>query len=211
MAETFKTVIDEMTDGTDLKLVNLLFAENLNLIYKSLNTIIDEMENRWNIHLLLYDTVASRGIQSRNGWHSQCSWSFGIIDESHWYKTKNCVGWRIVTNTRIEFNLQVTATLGFHSLSDWCHQTMWLFSGAPEDPQDETLMEKHGANGLYSAVKSLMHGIRTEVEDTPQNAVHWMMHIAKPWTIKRWLESNLAIGKPLIRILKENAQFVDFK
>jgi hypothetical protein len=88
MAETLKTVIDEMTDGTDLKLVNLLFAENLNLIYKSLNTIIDEMENRWNIHLLLYDTVASRGVQSRNGWHSQCSWSVGIIDESHWYKTK---------------------------------------------------------------------------------------------------------------------------
>jgi hypothetical protein len=36
---------------------------------------------------------------------------------------------------------------------------MWLFSGAPEDPEDETLMEKHGPDALYSAVKSLMHTI----------------------------------------------------
>jgi hypothetical protein len=39
---------------------------------------------------------------------------------------------------------------------------MWLFSGAPEDPEDDTSMEKHGAQALYSAVKSLMHPIRTE-------------------------------------------------
>jgi len=36
---------------------------------------------------------------------------------------------------------------------------MWLFSGAPEDPEDDTVMEKHGAEALYSAVKSLMHAI----------------------------------------------------
>jgi len=31
---------------------------------------------------------------------------------------------------------------------------MWLFSGVPEDAQDETVMEMHGADALYSAVKS---------------------------------------------------------
>jgi hypothetical protein len=81
---------------------------------------------------------------------------------SHRYKTKNSVGWRIETNVRIGFKLQVTATLGFHSLYDSCYEAMWLFSGVPENPEDGTVMEKHGANALYSAVKSLMHAIRTE-------------------------------------------------
>jgi len=90
------------------------------------------------------------------------------------------VGWRIVTNVRIGFKLQVTATPGFHSLYDWCYQAMWLFSGAPEDPEDETVMEMHGADALYSAVKSLMHAIRTEDQDAQQDAAHWMIQIAKP-------------------------------
>jgi hypothetical protein len=41
VAETFKTVIDEMTHGTDFKLVNLLHAENANLTHEDLNTSID--------------------------------------------------------------------------------------------------------------------------------------------------------------------------
>ena len=83
----------------------------------------------------------------------------GFLDESHRYKTKHSVVWQIVMNATIGFELQVTATLGFHSLHDWCFQTMWLFSGAPEDAEDDTVMEKHGAEALYSAVKSLTHAI----------------------------------------------------
>jgi hypothetical protein len=45
VAETFKTVIDEMTDGTDFKLVNLLHPENTNLTHEDLNTSIDKPEN----------------------------------------------------------------------------------------------------------------------------------------------------------------------
>ena len=48
----------------------------------------------------------------------------------------------------IGFQLQVTAKLGFHSLNDWCYQTMWLFLGAPEHPEDHAVMEKHGADEL---------------------------------------------------------------
>jgi len=44
VAETFKSVIDEMTHGTDFKLVNLLHAENANLTHQDLNTSIDEPE-----------------------------------------------------------------------------------------------------------------------------------------------------------------------
>jgi len=53
---------------------------------------------------------------------------------------KNTVGWRIATNARIEFKLQVTATLAFRSLYDWCYQAMWLFSDVPEDPEDEKVI-----------------------------------------------------------------------
>jgi len=34
---------------------------------------------------------------------------------------------------------------------------MWLLSGAPEDPQNDTVMERHGADTLYYALRSLMH------------------------------------------------------
>jgi len=45
VAETFKTVIDEMTQGTDFKLVNLLHTKNANLTHEDLNPSIDEPEN----------------------------------------------------------------------------------------------------------------------------------------------------------------------
>jgi len=120
VAETFKTVIDEMTHGTDFKLVNLLLAKNANLTHEDLNTCIDKPENRWNIHLVSYATLTCRAKPSSNGRLSHRSWSFGIFDESHRYKTKNTVGWRIATNARIGFKLQGTATPGFHSLYDSC-------------------------------------------------------------------------------------------
>ena len=72
-------------------------------------------------------------------------------------------------------------------------------------------MEKHGAEALYSAVKSLMHAIRTKDEEAQQDAAHRMIQIAKPWTIRQWSESKLANGKPLVRIPKGNAHLVDLE
>ena len=72
-------------------------------------------------------------------------------------------------------------------------------------------MEKHGAEALYSTVKSLMHAIRTKDEEAQQDAAHWMIQIAKPWTIRRWSESKLANGKPLLRIPKEKAHLIDLE
>jgi len=46
VAETFNTVIDEMTHGTDFQLVKLLHTENANLTHEELRTCIDEPENR---------------------------------------------------------------------------------------------------------------------------------------------------------------------
>jgi SNF2 family DNA or RNA helicase len=211
VAETFNTVIDEMTHGTDFKLVNLLHAKNASLTHEDLNTSIDEPENWWNMHLVSYDTLSSRAKPSSNGQLSYCAWSFGIFDESHQYKTKNSVGWQIAMNAKIGFILQVTATPGFHSLYYWCYQTMWLCSGVSEDPEDETVMDQHGADALYSAVKCLMHAVWTGDEKPQPDVAHRMILIAKPWTITRWSESKLANGKPLVQIRKENTHLVDLE
>jgi len=188
VAATFKSVIKEMTHGTNFKLVFFLHAENANPMHEDLNTSIDKPENGWNIHLVSCDTLASRVKPSSNGQLSLCSWSFGIFDESHQYRTKNSVGWQIAMNARIGFKLQVTATPRFHSLYDGCFQIMWLFSNVPEDPVDDTVMKKHGAEALYSAVKSLMDAIRTKDEEAQQDMANQMIQIAKPWTIQWWSE-----------------------
>jgi hypothetical protein len=48
-------------------------------------------------------------------------------------------------------------------------------------------MEMHGADALYSAVKSLMHAMWTEDQDAQQDVAHRMIEIAKSWTIRRWV------------------------
>jgi len=45
VAETFKSVIDEMIYATDFKLINLLHLENANLTHENPNCSIDEPEN----------------------------------------------------------------------------------------------------------------------------------------------------------------------
>ena len=136
---------------------------------------------------------------------------FWHFDESHQCKTENSIGWRIAMNARIAFKLQLTATPGFNSLYDWCFQTMWLFSGAPEDPEDDTVIKRKGAKALYSAVKSLMHAVRTGDQDAQQDAANRMIQIAKPWTMRSWSELKLANRKPLCRMRKENAHLVDLE
>jgi hypothetical protein len=111
VAETFKSVIDKMTYGTDFKLINLLHTENANFTYEDLKNSIDKSESRWNIHLISYDTLTSRAKPSCKAQLSHCSWSFGIFGEFHQDKTKNRIGWRIAMNTKIGFTLQITATL----------------------------------------------------------------------------------------------------
>ena len=86
---------------------------------------------------------------------------------------------------------------------------MWLFSSAPEYAENKAVMKKHGAEALYSTVKSLMYAIQTEDHDPQQNAVHWIIENAKPWTMKRWSKSELTNGKLLCWIVTEKAHLVD--
>jgi hypothetical protein len=67
VAESFKTDIDEMTHGTKFELVNWLYTENAMFTNKDLNTRIVKPDNRWNSHLVSYDTLTSRAKPSSNG------------------------------------------------------------------------------------------------------------------------------------------------
>jgi hypothetical protein len=71
------------------------------------------------------------------------------------------------------------------------------------------VIETHGGEALYSAVKSLMHAVRTEDNEAQQDAAHRMIQLAKPWTNRQRSESKLANEKPLIRIPKDNAHLID--
>jgi len=88
---------------------------------------------------------------------------------------------------------------------------MQLFPGVPEDPEDDTVMEKIGAIARYPAMKSLVHAIWTENQDARQDAAHRMIQNAIPWTIRRCSESNNAYGKLLVWMPKDNAHLVDLK
>jgi hypothetical protein len=123
-AATFKTIIIEITHGTNFDLVNMLHAKNTYLIMKDLNTSIDELETKWTIHLVKYDILTSRVTPSSNGRLSYRLWSFGIFGESQWYYTTNSIGRQILINTQFGFKLQVKAKPAFHSLYDWCYETM---------------------------------------------------------------------------------------
>ena len=121
------------------------------------------------------------------------------------------MGWQIAMNVKIGFKPHVTAAPGFHTLYDWCYQTMWVFSGVPGNTEDEIGMEMDGADAMYCTVKSIMHPIRTEDEQANQDPVHRMIQIAKPWTIRRCSELRLANRTPLVRIPMENANLIDLE
>jgi hypothetical protein len=82
-----------------------------------------------------------------------------------------------VTTARIAFNLEAVAVSHFHSLNDWGFESMWLYSSAPEDPEDDTVTNKHGADALYSEGNSFIHTIRNEDKESEQDAAHWMIQI----------------------------------
>jgi len=102
------------------------------------------------------------------------------------------VCWEIAMKASNGFKLLVTATPGFHSQYDWHCQIMWLYPGVPDNAEDDTLMETHGAEAFDTTIKSVMHAIQTEDKDAQREVAQWMIQIAKPWTIRSSLESRLA-------------------
>jgi hypothetical protein len=92
VAETFKSVMHEMTYRTNFELIHSLQEKNVNHS-RNLNRSIDKPEHRWNIHYVAYDALISRVKPSSNGQLSYWLWSVGMFDEPHRYKMKNSVSW----------------------------------------------------------------------------------------------------------------------
>jgi len=122
----------------------------------------------------------------------QCM-ELGIFDQFHPYKTKNSVRRHCAMKVRTGLILQVTVMLGFESLYDWCYLMIWLFSGAPGDPENNTVMENHDADVLYSTVLSLMYTIWNTDNKAQQDVAQEMMQIALHLTMRRW--SALVLAK----------------
>jgi hypothetical protein len=80
-----------------------------------------------------------------------------------------------------------------------------------EDPDYGTVMEKHGIEALYSSVKSLMHAICTEVEVVQYDAVHRMIEIALPWTIRQCSVLLPANGKQLVQTPTGKADLINLE
>jgi len=200
-----------MTYGKNFLHINFRNTDNANLTTEDLNSSTDETDNWCTIHGSSYDTWTSRAQWLSNGQHSYGSWNFEIFDESHWYKSQNRVGWQIGMKARIIIKLPVAALPGFHSLCNWCYQAMWPFAGVPEDADNDSAMQKLGGVELYSAVKSLMHDIRTKDEEAQQDTAHWMTKIPKLWMISWWRQSALLNGKPLIHIPQDTAHLIDLR
>jgi len=115
------------------------------------------------------------------------------------------LGWQCELDSN--FNPQLRRD--FYSLYDWCYQMIWVFSGAPENTENNTMMENNGAETVYCAARGLMQAIWTEDAEAQHDAAHQMIQNGKRLTILRWSESKLPNVKPLIRILMENAHYID--
>jgi len=85
----------------------------------------------------------------------------------------------------IGFTLHVTAKPAFNSLFDCCYQTMWLFSSVPEDSENDSLMETHGAEALYSTVNSVLQAIWAKDTDALQDGVLLIPQVRQICIIRR--------------------------
>jgi len=186
VAESLRTIINTMIYWNDFKIVNMLEMENPDLSHKDVNTRVDKPEYRFNIQHVLQDSITSRVKPTSDSTHSYCVLSFCPFDKFHPFQTKHGVGWLIAMKARIWFKLQVTATTRFLSLFDLCYQSLWLIPAPSEHAVEDVAMPLHGAEVLYSAVKSLMHAIWTGREEDQQDVVYRMTHTHHSWTIRQW-------------------------
>jgi len=175
--------------------LNLFDEEYVNLTHQDLNTSIDKPNITWNIHLVSIHTLPSRAKPSSNSQFVYWSRSCQIFDVCQWYKTNYSCWWNLI-KAWVGFNLQVAATMGFHLLFDCCYLTMWMFSGASGNSEDDPVMKNLCTDILYSMMKSLMHAIQTEYNNAQQDPAHRTIQITRSW---------LASGKTVVWILEKTA------
>jgi len=211
VTETFMSGSNVLTFASNSILFNILEMENMNLTHDNLNTCIYQPENWWILHRVSHCTLTSRIIVWRKGQLWYCTSSFKIGDESHQYKNKTRIGCQIRIKLSIGLKCQVTANKKLCSLFGCKYGTVWLFSAAPGNGEDDTVMEKKCTEALYSAMKSLVHAIQTEDTAAQQDTAHYMIPFANSLMRRRRLESTLRIGKSLHMISKKIVYLLDLE
>jgi hypothetical protein len=204
---TFIGAINTITKGTPFSVRDLCAEDAGDLTHAHLNFCVEHPERRWDIHVITYDTFTSRAQRNENDTVRQltnCQWSWGIFDEAHRFKGPKSKGWSVASEAQIGFKVQVTATPAYHSLKDWGNTTRWLFT-IPDAPENERAVEEHGPEALMSAITALQTAVtKGGSSEAQQEAASVMTEVAHPWTIRRWTESRLASGAPLVYIPSED-------
>ena len=204
--ETFVAATKTITAGTSFTIRDLSAEGGAEMSHTHLNFSVKFPERMWDIHVITYNALTERGQRNHNGTPRQltsCTWSWGIFDESHRYKGPKSIGWKVVSEADIGFKVQVTATPAYHSLRDWAHLTRWLFA-IPEVAEDPDAVAKHGPAALEKAVVDIQRAVSKDLPAHEQQAAaQAMIDVVRPWTIRRWTESKLASGAPLISIPTE--------
>ena len=201
--ETFVAPTKTITAGTHLTIRDLSAEGNAEMSHTHLNFSFKFPELMWDIHVVTYNALMERGQRNPSGTPRQltnCTWPWGISDESHRFKGPKSIGWKVVSEADIGFKVQVTATPAYHSLRDWANITRWLFA-IPEVAEDPDAVAKHGPAALEKAIMDIQYAVYKDLSAHEQQAAaQSMIDVFRPWTIHRYTESKLASGAPLISI-----------
>ena len=195
-----------ITAGSHFTIGDLSAKGGEEMSHTHLNFSVKFPNQMWDIHVVTYNALTEHGQRNPSGTPKQltnCTWSGGIFDESHIFKGPKSIGWKVVSEADIGFKIQVTATSAYHSLRDWANLTRWLFA-IPEVAEDRDAVTKHSPVTLEKAVMDIQHTVSKDLPAHEQQAAaQAMIDVVRPWMIRRWTESKLTSGAPLISIPTE--------
>ena len=204
--ETFVAATRTITHGTRFAIRDLSAEGGSELSHTHLNFSMNHPTRMWDIHVITYNAFTERSQRNPSGSPRQltdCTWAWGIFDESHRYKTPKSIGWKAAMEAKIGFKVQVTATPAYHSLRDWTNISRWLFV-IPNEVEIPDSVSYHGPIALAKAVANVQRAVSKALpSDEQQAAAQAMIEVIRPWTIRRWTESKLASGAPLVAIPTE--------
>jgi hypothetical protein len=139
------------------------------------------------IYLISYESWRSRSQKQLKG----AAFGIGIFDESHTVKSRKTLGFQSLIAMDCLFRIQMTGTPMHHTVRDWVVQAEWLHVKT----RNPELLSEHG----YSCMEEICNDVKKE-GDFGEEAYQDMKHCVFPWTIRRWGETRLANGQPLLKI-----------
>ena len=83
-----------ITAGTHFTICDLSAKGGVEMSHTHLNFSVKFPKRMWNIHVVTYNALTERGQRNPSGTPRQltnCTWSWGIFDESYRYKDRKSV------------------------------------------------------------------------------------------------------------------------